>query len=311
MAAVSASLVKELRDITNAGMMDCKKALTEADGDLDAAIKILREKGLAAAVKRSGKIAAEGLISALVSPDGNRAIIIEVNSETDFVAKNDTFKKFVATAAQKALDSDSETPDTFFEEKWDDASTVSEALSQMISTIGENIKIRRFRRFIRNEGCVLSAYIHAGGRVAVITELEVPEINETANETAKIIALQIASMRPLFLSTEDVDPEYLEKEKEIARLQTINENDALPEEKRKPVAILEKMLDGRVRKSIESVTLLEQLYIKDDTNKLKVKDYLKSVGKDVKVKRFVRFETGEGVEKKVEDFADEVNKLIN
>ena len=311
MAVISASLIKELRDITKAGMVDCKKALTESDGDLDAAIKILREKGLAAAVKRSGKIAAEGLISAVLSDDGSRAVIVEVNSETDFVAKNDTFKKFVASAAEKALASDSETPDTFFEEKWDADSTVAEALSQMISTIGENIKIRRFRRFIRNDGCFLSAYIHAGGRVAAITELEAPEINDAVKETAKNIAMQIASMRPVFLSSEDVDPEYREKETEIARAQTSAENDAAPPDKQKPAAILEKMLEGRFRKNIESVTLLEQPYIKDDTNKLKVKDYLKSVGKDVKVKRFVRFETGEGVEKKVEDFADEVNKLIN
>ncbi|WP_455715750.1 translation elongation factor Ts [Anaerosporobacter sp.] len=301
--AITASMVKELREMTGAGMMDCKKALAATDGDMDKAVEFLREKGLAAAEKKAGRIAAEGIVATNVSADGKVASIVEVNSETDFVAKNEKFQTYVADVAAQAASTSATDIEAFLSEAWapDTNMTVKEALAAQIAVIGENMNIRRFEKIVAENGFVES-YIHAGGRVGVLVEVETSVVNDQTKAVAKDVAMQIAAIAPKYLSSEEVPADYKEHEKEILKAQAMNENPDKPEN------IIEKMIIGRLNKQLKEVCLLEQAFIKDED--LTVKKYVeaaaKEVGADITIKRFVRFETGEGIEKKEEDFAAEV-----
>jgi elongation factor Ts len=305
--AVTASMVKDLREMTGAGMMDCKKALTATDGDMDKAIEFLREKGLAAAEKKAGRIAAEGIVATNVSADSKVASIVEVNSETDFVAKNEKFRTYVDAVAAQASNTTVDTIEAFLEEAWalDTAKTVKEELASQIAVIGENMNIRRFEKIVAENGFVES-YIHGGGRVGVLVEMECAQVTDAAKAVAKDVAMQIAAIAPKYLSSNDVPEDYKEHEKEILKAQAMNENPGKPE------SIIEKMIIGRLNKQLKEVCLLEQAFIKDD--EMTVAKYLEAASKEqgtaISVKRFVRFETGEGIEKKEENFAEEVAKQM-
>nr|WP_330398655.1 translation elongation factor Ts [Herbinix luporum] len=309
MMNITASMVKELREMTGAGMMDCKKALSETGGDMDKAVEFLREKGLAAAEKKAGRIAAEGVIDTNVSEDGKVASIVEVNSETDFVAKNDKFKEYVAAVAAQAAKTNASNIDEFLEEKWelDPTKTVKEELSSMIAIIGENMNIRRFEKLVSENGFITS-YIHGGGRIGILVELESDVVNEEVKEAGKNIAMQIAAMSPKYISRNDVAEDFIAHEKEIIKAQIKND----PANASKPENIIEKMIEGRLNKELKEICLLDQVYVKDGD--MNVAKYLESVSKQVgttiTVKHFVRFETGEGLEKKTEDFAAEVAKQM-
>ncbi len=311
MAAVTAAMVKELREATGAGMMDCKKALAATEGDFDKAIDFLREKGLAGAQKKAGRIAAEGLVEAVVSEDGKKAVLVEVNAETDFVAKNETFRSYVREVATQALDTKATDIDGFLAEKWslDNTLTVAEKLSSMISIIGENMSIRRFDQVEEANG-VLVSYIHGGGKIGVLIDLETDVVNDAIKEMAHNVAMQVAALKPLYTSDAEVDADYLAKEKEILIAQIKND----PKEANKPEKVIEGMIQGRIKKQLKDICLLDQPYVKAADGKQSVEAYVAEVAKangaNVKVKSFVRFETGEGIEKKSENFAEEVAKQM-
>ena len=302
--AITAGMVKELREMTGAGMMDCKKALAETNGDMDAAVEFLRKNGQAKAEKKAGRIAAEGIVKAVVKDD-KVAAIVEVNSETDFVAKNEKFQAYVAEVAAQAKTTSAADIDAFLAEPWalDTSVTVDEKLKAMIAVIGENMNIRRFAK-IETEGTVVS-YIHAGGKIGVLVEADTANATDAVKECLKNVAMQIAALNPKYLSSDDVDAEYKEHEKEILLAQAKND----PKNANKPDEIIEKMITGRLNKELKEVCLLEQEYVKAE-NKENVKKYVESVAKaegvSINLKSFVRFETGEGLEKKEEDFAAEV-----
>lgn len=303
---ITAAMVKKLRDMTGAGVMDCKKVLISAEGDYDKAVELLREKGLATAEKKSGRIAAEGVVSAVVKED-NEAVIVEVNSETDFVAKNDKFRSFVENVTDQILNSQVKSVDELLGEKWnkDASKTVKEELVSQISVIGENLTIRRFEKITAADGIVVP-YIHGGGRIGVLVEAQTTCTNDEVKEALKNVAMQIAALYPKYVSKDEISADYIEHEKEILKSQAKNEN---PD---KPDNIIEKMILGRLNKQLKEVCLLDQEYVKDGD--LTVAKYLeqvsKAVGSEVKVKSFVRFETGEGIEKKTENFAEEVAKQM-
>lgn len=299
--AITAGMVKELREMTGAGMMDCKKALTETDGKMDAAIEYLRKNGQAKAEKKAGRIAAEGIVKTVVKDD-KIAAIVEVNSETDFVAKNEDFQKFVEEVANQAAATQAEDIDAFMAEAWakEPEKTVKDALIEKVAIIGENLNIRRFEKIVA-EGCVVS-YIHGGGRIGVLVEADTDVVNDQIKACLKNVAMQVAAMYPKYVSRDEVSQEYMDHEKEILLAQAKKEN---PE---KADNIIEKMLQGRLNKELKEVCLLDQIYVQDSD--LTVAKYIEKVAKDnnanVTVKRFIRFETGEGLEKKQEDFAAEV-----
>ena len=309
--AVTASMVKELREMTGAGMMDCKKALSATDGDFDKAIEFLREKGLATAEKKAGRIAAEGLVATTIKDGDKVAAIVEVNAETDFVAKNEVFQTFVKEVVEQAADTDAADIDAFKAEKWalDTSMTVDEKLAAMIAKIGENMNIRRFEKIVSEDGIVVS-YIHAAGKIGVLVEAKTESNDERVKEALKNVAIQVAALNPKYVSTDDVPEEYKEHEKEILIAQAKND----PKNANKPENIIEKMITGRLAKELKEICLLEQEYVKAE-NKETVAKYLemvsKEVGTPVELKRFVRFETGEGLEKKNEDFAAEVAAQMN
>ena len=286
---VTASLVKELREKTGAGMMDCKKVLTETDGDMEKAIELLRERGIAKAAKKSGRVAAEGLVECYISEDGKVGAVVEVNSETDFVAKNEEFKTFVMNVAKQVVETNPKDVEELLaqEAKFEAGKTVNEALIGKIATIGENLSIRRFARF-ESKG-LLEKYIHGDGKIAVL-------INMTSGdkELAKDLCMQIAAARPEFVKREEVPQERVDKEMEILKVQAMNEG--------KPEAIAEKIVQGRVGKFYEEICLVDQVFVKDSSKK--VSDLLKE--KKAEVVEFARFEKGEGIEKKEENFAEEV-----
>ena len=299
--AVTASMVKELRELTGAGMMDCKKALNETDGDMDAAIEYLRKNGEAKAVKKAGRIAAEGLVMAEVKDD-KTAAIVELNSETDFVAKNAEFQAFVKAVTNQAMATEAKDMDTFMAEAWneDSSKTVQDALTEKISVIGEKLSIRRFEKIVSN-GCVVS-YIHGGGRIGVLVEAETDVVNDEIRKCLKNVAMQVAAMSPKYVSRDEVSQEFMDHEKEILLAQAKTEN---PD---KPDNIIEKMIIGRLNKEMKEICLLDQVYVQDSD--LTVSKYVAKVAKEnganMTVKKFIRFETGEGIEKKVDDFAAEV-----
>ena len=309
--AITAAMVKELRELTGAGMMDCKKALNETDGNMDEAVEFLRKNGQAKAEKKASRIAAEGLCT-VVMKDDKTAAVVEVNSETDFVAKNETFQQFVKAVANQAVESDAADMDAFMEEKWneDATKTVKEALVEKVAVIGENLKIRRFEKVVAENGCVVS-YVHGGGRIGVIVEAETAVVNDAVKEAMTNIAMQIAALNPKYVTRNEISPEYIAHEKEILLAQIMND----PKESQKPEKVINGMIEGRVSKELKEICLVDQVYVKAEDGKQTVAKYLeevsKAVGTPVSVKRFVRFETGEGIEKKQEDFAAEVAAQMN
>ena len=304
--AITAGMVKELREMTGAGMMDCKKALTETNGDMDAAIEFLRKNGQAKAEKKAGRIAAEGIVKAVVKDD-KLAAIVEVNSETDFVAKNDEFQGFVDTVVNQIVESDAADMDAFMAEPWaaDNSKTVKDALVEKIAVIGENLNIRRFEKVSAENGCVVS-YIHGGGRIGVLVAADTDVVNDEIKTCLKNVAMQVAAMSPKYVSRDEVSQEYMDHEKEILLAQAKKEN---PE---KPDNIIEKMIIGRLNKEMKEICLLDQVYVQDSD--LTVAKYVDKVAKEnnakVTVTKFVRYETGEGIEKKEENFAEEVAKQM-
>ncbi len=307
--AITASQVKELRELSGAGMMDCKKALSNTDGDMDKAVEWLRENGLAKAIKKAGRIAAEGIVAVDVDADGKTASIVEVNSETDFVAKNEKFQAYVAEVAAQAKASNSTDIEAFLAEPWaaDTSMTVDGKLKAMVAVIGENMNIRRFEK-VTTDGLIVS-YIHAGGKIGVLVEAGTDSSSDGVKECLRNVAMQVAALNPKYLSSDDVDAEYKEHEKEILLSQAKND----PKNASKPDEIIEKMIIGRLNKELKEVCLLEQEYVKAE-NKENVKTYVQNTAKaegcQINIKRFVRFETGEGLEKKEEDFAAEVAKQM-
>ena len=304
--AVTPALIKELREISGAGMMDCKNALVESDGNIEKAVELLREKGLAAAARKAGRIASEGLVLAYIADDNTKGVVVEVNSETDFVSKNQEFRAFVEQVAQQAIASNATNMDEFFKEAWNfgELETVKDALSGKIAIIGENLNIRRFDKIEKQESGRLVSYIHGGGKVAVMVYLVTDSSSDLLDEAGRNICMQIAAMSPKFVSRDEVSQEFIEKEKEILMQQALNEG--------KPANIAEKMVQGRLNKELKEMCLLEQEYVKDGD--VSVTQYLgevgKSLGGNVTVKSFVRYETGEGLEKKEENFAEEVSKAM-
>ncbi len=309
--AITAAMVKELREMTGAGMMDCKKALGETNGDMEAAVEFLRKNGQAKAEKKASRIAAEGLCRVVTDGD-QKAAIVEVNSETDFVAKNEDFQAYVETVAQQALSSDAADLDAFLAEKWnlDESKTVKDALTDKIAVIGENLTIRRFAKVTAENGFVVS-YVHAGGRIGVIVEAECEKVCDEAKEACTNLAMQIAAMNPKYISDADVDADYLAHEREILMAQIMND----PKESQKPEKVIEGMIKGRLNKELKEICLLDQVYVKAEDGKQSVAKYLDQVSKEIgatlSIKKFVRFETGEGLEKKEENFAEEVAKQMN
>ncbi|MDR0569635.1 MAG: translation elongation factor Ts [Clostridiales Family XIII bacterium] len=300
--AISASQVKELRERTGAGMMDCKSVLTETDGDIERSIEVLREKGLAKAAKKAGRIASEGLVRVCFSSDYGKASIIEVNSETDFVAKNEDFIGFVDKLSILAVENEWKDMDAFMELKYDDV-TVRDKLNGMIATIGENMNIRRVQK-TEIPGVVNVGYTHGGGKIGVVIGLETTASYDEIQAAGRDVAMQVASMNPAFIDEAEVDQDYIEAEKKILVQQALNEG--------KPADIVEKMVTGRLKKELKEACLLEQKFVKnaDITVKQYVDDVGKSLGKPIKVVRMLRYEVGEGIEKKEENFAEEVAKQM-
>ena len=297
--AVTAAMVKELRETTGAGMMDCKKALAATDGDMEKAVEFLREKGLAGAAKKAGRIAAEGIVDTAMSADEKTAVVVEVNAETDFVAKNAKFQAYVADVAAQALASSAADMDSFMAEKWakDETLTVKEALSSQISIIGENMNIRRFEKVTEENGFVAS-YIHAGGKIGVLVDVETDVINDAVKEMARNVAMQAAALKPTFTNRDEVSPEFIEHEKAILIAQIQND----PKEASKPEKVIQGMIQGRINKELKEFCLMDQVYVKAEDGKQSVSQYVASVAKannaNITIKKFVRFETGEGMEKK-------------
>ena len=308
MAEVSAKDAMKLRQMTGAGVMDCKKALAESDGDMDKAVEYLREKGLAKAAKKADRIAAEGICDTNVSADNQVASIVEVNSETDFVAKNEKFRGYVAAVAAQAAKTNAADIDAFLAEAWelDPSKTVKEELASQIAVIGENMNIRRFAKFVAANGFVES-YIHANGRIAILVEFE-GACTEATKVCAKDVAMQIAAMNPKYVDKTEIPADYIEHEKEILKAQIMND----PKESQKPEKVIDGMINGRINKQLKEICLVDQVYVKD--GEMTVGKYIESVAKAegvaLAVKRFVRFETGEGIEKKEENFAEEVAKQM-
>jgi len=361
MAEVTTAMVKELRELTGAGILACKNALVENDGDMDAAVEALRKKGEATAVKKAGRIAAEGLVKVAVKD--NKAVIVEVNSETDFVAKNEKFQNFVADVANQLFASNANTVEALNEEKWlaDPTKTVREAVVAMIASIGENITLRRFATIESSD--LLVSYTHGGGRIGVLVDAKA-ENKEAAAEALKNIAMQVAAMNPQYISRNDMTADELAKLKEITVDSALNTPDTLPKpilmklidtaltaplwspediaiyeeqknnmnylfnflSKEAKAALAEEamknketiaadkifagLVDGRVAKQLKDICLLDQVYVKAEDGKQTVAKYLESVDKALTIKKIIRFETGEGIEKKQENFAEEVAKQM-
>jgi elongation factor Ts len=302
---ITAQLVKELREKTGAGMMDCKKALTETNGDLEKAVEVLREKGLAAAAKKSGRIAAEGVVANYISEDLKKAALVEFNCETDFVAANDEFLAIANNIAKQAADTTATTVEEFVEEKYiaDTNVTIKEAVTALIAKLGENMNVRRFEKFAVANG-VIQAYTHGGGRIGVVVQLNSDVQNDVVAGVAKDIAMHVAAANPLYLDKNSVDTEAIEKEREIYKVQALNEG--------KPEKIVDKMVEGRIQKYYKEVCLVDQVWVRnpDYTISKYLQEKSKEVGSTISIAKYVRFERGEGIEKKEENFAEEVQKQM-
>ncbi|HCU2784433.1 TPA: elongation factor Ts [Clostridioides difficile] len=302
MANITAQMVKELRESTGAGMMDCKKALQEAEGNMEKAVDLLREKGLSKAAKKAGRVAAEGLVAIEMNDDNTVASMVEVNSETDFVAKNEDFKVFVKDAACMALATDKEDIASLLGETHKEGITLQEVLNNRVAKIGEKLDFRRFAKVVTNGQ--VAGYIHGGGKIGVLVEMETEARDAKVLELGKDVAMQVAAMNPKYVSRDEVDAEYIPHETEVLTQQALNEG--------KPANIVEKMVKGRLEKELKEVCLLEQTFVKnpDITVKQLVADVAKAVGSDIKVVKVVRFEVGEGIQKREENFAEEVAKQL-
>ena len=309
--AITAAMVKELREISGAGMMDCKKALTATEGDMDKAMEFLREKGLATAQKKASRIAAEGIVMLKVAEDSKKAVAVEVNAETDFVAKIEKFEGYVAQVAEQALETEAADIDAFLAEPWkfDTSKTVNEALAGQVAVIGENMKIRRFQKVEEENGFVAS-YTHMGGKIGVLVDVVTDVVNDEIKEMAKNVAMQVAALNPKYTNRNEVSEEYIAHEKEILMAQIQND----PKESQKPEKVIQGMISGRINKELKEICLLDQVYVKAEDGKQSVEKYVAEVAKangaNVSIKGFVRYETGEGIEKKEEDFAAEVAKQM-
>lgn len=296
--------VKELREKTGCGMMDCKKALTSSNGDMAAAIDFLREKGLAAATKKSSRVAAEGLAMAYTNDEGTVGVAIEVNSETDFVAKNTDFQSFVKLCGETVIEKNPQSVEELLNLKTEDGKTIEEILQEKILTIGENIKIRRFKRF---EG-VVAGYVHAAGKIGVLVDFDVENKDVTKTDTfksfAKDVAMQIAAINPLYLVPEEIPADVIAHERKILKEQIVGDG--------KPENIAEKIVEGRIGKYYKEVCLMNQAFVKDGN--LNIEQYTQNISKElgtnIKIVSFVRFEKGEGIEKKEDNFAQEVAGMI-
>ncbi len=308
---ITASMVKELRERTQAGMMDVKKALQEADGDMDRAADILREKGLSKAAKKADRIAAEGLVRITISDDAKSGAIVEVNSETDFVAKNEEFINFVKDITETVLINSPADVDALkalpFANTSEDIGT---KLNALIAKIGENMNIRRVATE-KSDGAIIG-YTHGTGKIAVLVNFDTDASPSEVDELGKDVAMQIAAMNPMYISRDDVDREYITHEREIITAQALNENEALPEGKRKPEEIVLKMVEGRFNKQLKEVCLLDQVFVKngDFTVEQVIFNRAKELGKSIKIASIKRFEVGEGIQKKEENFAEEVAKQL-
>ncbi|MFV0440843.1 MAG: translation elongation factor Ts [Lachnospirales bacterium] len=302
--AVTASMIKELRELTGVGMSDCKKALVEVDGNIEKAVEFLREQGLAAAQKKAGRVAAEGLVKAYV--EGNTGVVVEVNSETDFVSKNQIFIDYVEEVAKSAVMTKATDIEGFLKDEWtfSEAETVQDAVNAKIAVIGENLSLRRFGKIVANDGETLITYIHGGGKVAVLLHLVCEKSTDEVVEAGKNISMQIAAMNPKFVDKSEMSEEFISHEKEILTQQALNEGT--------DPKFVDKKVIGRLNKQLKEFCLLDQEYVKGDKQTVEayVKEVSDAVGFDVKVKAFVRFETGEGIEKKEENFAEEVAKTM-
>ncbi|WP_297989800.1 translation elongation factor Ts [Anoxybacillus sp.] len=290
--AITAQMVKELREKTGAGMMDCKKALTETNGDMEKAIDWLREKGMAKAAKKADRIAAEG--TTLIEVDGNIAVILEVNSETDFVAKNEGFKTLVKELAAHLLKHKPATVEEALQQKMDNGATVEEHINAAIAKIGEKITLRRFAVVEKDDNAAFGAYLHMGGRIGVLTVLE----GTTNSDVAKDVAMHIAAINPKYVSRDEVSADEIAREREVLKQQALNEG--------KPENIVEKMVEGRLGKFFEDICLLEQSFVKNPD--VKVRQFVESNG--ATVKSFIRYEVGEGIEKRQDNFAEEVMSQV-
>lgn len=299
---ITAKMVKELREKTGAGMMDCKKALSETNGDMERAIEVLREKGLAAAAKKSGRVAAEGIIKTYISEDKKNGAMIELNCETDFVAINEDFVGFAEKVTKIVTEGNFTTVEEVLAANFEGDKTIQEALTELIAKIGENMSLRRFEKFSVENG-IVKDYIHGAGRIGVMLELACEKESEVLDVLAKDICMQVAAANPLFLSEADVDQKSLETEREVYRAQALNEG--------KPEKIVEKMVEGRIKKYLKEVCLLDQAWVKDGDMSISklLEEKSKEVGAPISIVRYARFERGEGIEKVEENFADEVAKM--
>ncbi|QTL98426.1 elongation factor Ts [Iocasia frigidifontis] len=290
--------IKELRERTGAGVLDCKKALEENNDDVEAAVEYLREKGIAAAAKKAGRIAAEGLVDVVIDDDKKNGLIVEVNSETDFVAKNDNFKDLVADISQHIMQSEASDIDELLNESWykDGSKDINTVMKEAIANIGENLNLRRFEKYTTDG--FLQGYIHMGGKIGVLVDIDA-DLNEENQELAKNVAMHIAASSPDYIERDQVSDDVLNKEKEIYKEQMLNEG--------KPEQIIDKIVAGKIDKFYSQVCLLEQEYIRDTD--ITVAELL--ADKNFSIKRFARFELGEGIEKKDEDFASEVMSEMN
>ena len=309
--AITAAQVKELREMTGAGMMDCKKALTATEGDMDKGVEFLREKGLATAQKKASRVAAEGLCKTLVADDAKSAVVVEVNAETDFVAKNEKFQSYVADVAAQALTTTAADIDAFLAEPWalDTTKSVKEALAAQIAVIGENMNIRRFAQ-MKEENGFIASYTHMGGKIGVLVDVETDVVNDEIKEMAKNVAMQVAALKPQYTSDSEVDESYIAHEKEILMAQIMND----PKESQKPEKVIQGIVTGRIKKELKEICLLDQVYVKAEDGKQSVGAYVAQVAKangaNITIKGFTRYETGEGIQKKEENFAEEVAKQM-
>ncbi|WP_091270425.1 translation elongation factor Ts [Alteribacillus persepolensis] len=290
--AISASMVKELREKTGAGMMDCKKALTETDGNMEEAVNYLREKGISKAAKKADRVAAEGLT--YVTSEGNKAVIVEVNAETDFVAKNENFQTLVKTIADYLLEKEPADVESALSSEMKDGTTLETYINDQIAKIGEKISLRRFEVLTKGDNAAFGSYLHMGGRIGVLTMLE----GTTDEDIAKDVAMHVAAINPSYVSRDEVPKEEAEKEREVLKQQALNEG--------KPENIVEKMVEGRLNKYFEQICLLDQEFVKDSDQK--VGKYVESKG--AAVKTFIRYEVGEGMEKREDNFAEEVMSQV-
>ena len=308
MAAITAKMVKELREKSGAGMMDCKKALTKTDGDMEKAIEFLRENGQMKAQKKADRIAAEGLCLAVVSEDEKKAVTVEVNSETDFVAKNEKFQNFVAKVAEIVMTTDAADVEALLTEEVEPGKNLQALLTEQIATIGENLKIRRFARVEEADGFV-TTYTHMGGKIVVAVDVQTDVINDAVREMAKNVAMQAAAMRPEYCTRAEISADYLAKEKEILLAAAKNEKPNAPEK------VINGIVMGRLNKELSEICLMDQVYVKAEDGKQSVQKYVDQVAKangaKIAIKGFVRYETGEGLEKKQENFAAEVAAQMN